>query len=172
MVIIRPESEEDYVDVYEVNRRAFEGEDEARLVERVRKSAEFIPELSMVAVQDGKIVGHILLNPIEIKTAKGNVPALSLASMAVLPEFQRQGIGSLSVQKGLKECRRLGHKIVVVVGHPEYYPCFGFIPAREKGLEVLFSVPEEAFMACELVSGAREGVKGRIVYSKVFEKKI
>ena len=98
-----------------------------------------------------------------------SLPALALAPMAVHPEFQSQGIGSRLVREGLERCRNLGHRIVVVVGHPEFYPRFGFTPARAKGLEAPFPVPDEAFMVTELVPGALDGVSGMIVYPAPFE---
>ena len=88
--------------------------------------------------------------------------------MAVHPEFQHQGIGSELVRKGLERCGRLGHRIVIVVGHPSYYPRFGFISARSKGLEAPFPVPDEAFMVMEFVPGSLDGVSGTVVYSDPF----
>jgi len=128
----------------------------------LRESDDFIYELSLVAVKEGRVVGHILFSPIAIETEIGLVRVLSLAPMAVLPEFQRQGIGSELVRYGLKECERFGHEVVVVIGHPEYYPRFGFSPARAKGLEAPFEVPDAAFMVLELKEGALEGIKGLI----------
>lgn len=81
---------------------------------------------------------------------------------------QKKGIGSELVRKGLDECRRLGYTVVVVVGHPEYYPSFGFVSARSKGLEAPFPVPDEAFMVTELVPGALDGIRGRVIYSPEF----
>jgi len=126
MVTIRPEKTEDYDTVFEINRLAFGREDEARLVETLRRADDFIPELSLVAAKDRQIVGHILFSPITIQTEGEYVPALSLAAVAVRPEFQRRGIGSALVRRGLDECLRLGHGIVILIGHPEYYPRFGF----------------------------------------------
>jgi len=97
------------------------------------------------------------------------LPALALAPLAVHPEFQNQGIGSRLVGEGLARCRNLGHKIVVVVGHPEFYPRFGFTSARAKGLEAPFPVPDEAFMVTKLVPRALDGVSGMIVYPAPFE---
>jgi putative acetyltransferase len=83
-----------------------------------------IPELSLIAVKDASVVGHILFSPIAIQMGNGRLPALALAPMAVQPECQNQGIGSQLVRHGLRQCRDLGHKVIVVVGHPEYYPLF------------------------------------------------
>jgi len=111
---------------------------EAQLVDALRRDGDFIPELSLFAVDEGRIVGHILFPPVTISSSEENVAALALAPMAVLPEFQGCGIGSRLVREGLAACRRLGHRIVVVVGHPAYYPKFGFSPARAQGIDVPF----------------------------------
>jgi putative acetyltransferase len=120
-------------------------------------------------VKDSQIVGHILFSQIHIATPKGDVAVLSLAPMGVLPEFQNSGIGSQLVRTGLEKCRELGHKIVVVIGHPEYYPRFGFIPARQKNLDTPFPVPDEAFMVCELAPDALDGIEGKVKFPPEFE---
>jgi putative acetyltransferase len=162
MITIRPEKPEDFDTIYEINRRAFNGEIEARLVDKIRKSDNFIPELSLVALKDNKVVGHILFSKVKIKSEDREKIVLTLAPMAVLPEFQNQGIGHLLVNRGLEISRGLGYYIVVLVGHPDYYPRFGFTPARAKGLEISFKVPipDEAFMVCELEKNVLEGIKG------------
>ena len=170
MITIRPERTEDYAAIHDVNLLAFGQEVEPRLVENLRQSADFIPELSLVAVEAGRVVGHILFSPLVIETKDGAVPALALAVMAVRPEFQNQGIGSELVRDGLERCRSRGHRIVVVIGHPEYYPRFGFSPARAKGLEVPFPVPDEAFLVLELVRGALDKVSGVVKYPPAFDE--
>ncbi len=167
---IRPERTEDANDVHHVNRQAFGQENEAILVETLLSSPEAIPELSLVAEQDGRVVGHILFSPIVIETSSGEVSALALAPVAVLPEFQNQGIGSRLVQDGLEACRQLGHKIVIVLGHANYYPRFGFSPARARGIEAPFPVPDEAWMAVELQAGALDGVRGKVKYPPAFDE--
>jgi putative acetyltransferase len=172
-VRIRVERPRDAAAVYEVNRMAFGRDDEARLVEKIRSTSGFIPELSLIALIGNQVVGHIVLSQIHVDSGKRSArtwPVLSLAPMAVRPGHQNQGIGSALVRQGLKRARRLGHKVVVVVGHPGYYPRFGFTPARPLGLEAPFPVPDEAFLALELVPGSLQGVRGKVVYPSVFEE--
>jgi putative acetyltransferase len=165
---VRGEQPQDREAIFRVNREAFGRETEARLVDALPRSEAFFPELSLVAVDEGGVVGHILFTRIQIKTASGPVPALALAPMAVLPGLQRQGIGSALVQRGLEECRRRGEKLVVVLGHPEYYPRFGFVPAGPHGIRAPFPPPPEAFMVLELDPGALEGVSGEVAYPPEF----
>ncbi len=170
MITIRPETPADHEAVGQVNRLAFDGEAEAGLVEAVRKSPGYIPELSLVAEAGSQVVGHILFSRIRIETADGEVPILALAPMAVLPGYQNQGIGSQLVEYGLKECRRLGHRIVNVLGHPEFYPRFGFRPARALGIEGPYAqAPDEAWLIQELEPGALKNIKGTVVYPQIFD---
>ncbi len=170
MITIRPEMLEDYAVIFEVNKLAFGQENEAHLVENIRQAANFNPKLSLVAIKHEKIVGHLLFSPIVIQTPKDNITALALAPLAVRPEFQNQGIGSKLVKQGLEECQSLGHKVVVVIGHPNYYTRFGFSSATAKGLKAPFPVPDEAFMVLELVSGALDEISGMIKYPPVFDE--
>lgn len=169
MIKVRPEHEGEYAEVRKVIVEAFKQVNEADLVEAIRESEDFIPELSLVADKDGEVVGHIMFSPIKIETSDGEAPILTLAPVAVRPAFQNQGVGSELVRKGLEECRRLGHRIVVVVGHPHYYPRFGFVPARAKGLEASLEVPNDAFTVLELEPGALEGISGVVRFPKAFE---
>lgn len=168
-VVISPEREEDITAIRDVNLLAFRGEAEARLVEILRRSPEFIPELSLVAVLDGRVVGHILFSRIAIVSETVETPALALAPMAVRPEYQRRGIGSKLVRRGLDECRRLGHGIVVVLGHADYYPRFGFVPARPGGILPPYEVGDQYFMVRELIPGALDGVAGVVSYPAAFQ---
>ncbi|HAT72277.1 MAG TPA: GNAT family N-acetyltransferase [Elusimicrobia bacterium] len=167
-LVIRAEAAGDVHAVRKLNKKAFKGNSESKLVDAIREADYFIPGLSIVAEKGGKIVGHILFSPIKIKDAAGSTPALSLAPMAVLPEYQNQGIGTALVKYGLDECRKSGYKIVVVVGHAGYYPRFGFVKAGGKGLKLPFEAPDEVFMALELAPGALDGVKGTIEYPREF----
>src|SRR5262245_8545354 len=135
---IRPETSADHEAIRHVNTLAFGQDDEARLVNALRKGG-FV-RLSLVAEEAGQIVGHSLFSDLAIITEAGVVPSLPLAPMAVLPELQKQGIGSALVRRGLHECRQQGHKIVVVVGHPAFYPRFGFSPRLAANLASPVSV--------------------------------
>jgi putative acetyltransferase len=169
-VHIRSEKIDDYKEIREVNILAFNREDEAKLIEAIRESAYFVPELSLVAVTDEhEIVGHILFSGITLETDKGNLPTLALAPMAVKPQYQRQGIGSRLVTEGLKICRILGYQHVFVMGHPNFYQRFGFVPASSYGIKSPFPVPDEVFMALELMDKSLDGWTGKIKYPKAFD---
>ena len=167
---IRPERPEDREAVFNVNRLAFGQENEARLVDALRQSSAFIPELSLVALDGSHVVGHILFTRITVGGGSQAHDALALAPMAVLPPFQKQGIGSALVRRGLEEARGLGHRVAIVVGHPDYYPRFGFVPAQPLGVLPPFEVPSEAFMALELQPRALRGIQGLVNYPPEFNE--
>jgi putative acetyltransferase len=171
---VRAEKPADLAAIRQVNVSAFGRKSEADLVDRLRGVAL---TFSFVAVESEQIVGHIFFSPVAIpqsgssanaEESAGDLLFLGLAPVAVLSEYQRQGIGSLLVQYGLKECLRLGYKAVVVLGSPAYYSRFGFISAKEKGLGCDYPVPDEAFMVLELESGALEGRAGTVKYRSEF----
>ena len=166
MLIIRPETERDYPAVRQVNELAFNRPGEAELVDALRKNAR--PYISLLAELDGLTVGHIFFSPVLIESEASSVTALGLGPMAVLPEHQNRGIGSELVRHGLEACRSIGHDVVVVLGHPEYYPRFGFVPARQKGLSCEYPVPDEVFMVTELKAGALAGHHGTVKYRPEF----
>jgi putative acetyltransferase len=166
--IIRLETPEDIDSIRYVNEQAFGQEDESKLIERLRKHG--VLTISLVAVQDGEIVGHIAFNPVVIESELSSFEAVALAPMAVLPAYQRKGIGSQMVWAGLEECRRLGHEVVVVLGHADYYPRFGFVPARPKGIDCEVEVPEEAWMILELREGALAGRSGTVKFQPEFHE--
>jgi putative acetyltransferase len=168
MLIIRAETEADHPAVRRVNECAFSRANEADLVDALRKNAW--PQVSLVAELDGQVVGHIFFSPVLIESEASSFTALGLAPMAVLPSLQRQLIGSELVRRGLEACRSIGHEVVVVLGHSEYYPRFGFVPAGQKGLTCEYTVPEEAFMVAELSEGALAGRKGVVKYRPEFSR--
>jgi putative acetyltransferase len=168
MISIRQEKPEDYQSIYNINKLAFNGEVEAKLVNKLRKTKGFVHELSQVAIKDGEVIGHILFSIIHVQTDTKNIPVLALAPMAVLPKHQKQGIGSMLVREGLVKCKELGYKAVILVGHPDYYPRFGFSPAKEKGLKLPFDAPDEAFLVYEIIPEALVDIKGTVVYPSEF----
>lgn len=164
-LMIRPESIADHEAIRQVNRFAFAQDAEARLVDALRNGGYV--RVSLVAESAGQIVGHILLSAVPITTEAGPVPALALAPMAVLPALQRQGIGSALIRHGLEACREHRHRIVIVLGYPEYYPRFGFSAKLAEPLSSPFG-GGEAFMALELAPGALAGVVGKVQYPPPF----
>jgi putative acetyltransferase len=167
---IRPETESDREAIYALHLSAFNGRFESELVNKIRVGDNFISELSRVAINDNNVVGHILLSTIVIKKDEKEIQALALAPVGVLPEFQNRGIGSALIKDAIDEARRLKHQIVVVVGHPPYYPRFDFVSATKAGLSAPFDVPEEAFMVAELAPDALKGVSGMVQYPPEFDE--
>ena len=166
MVEVRSERPEDRDAVWQVNRAAFDQPDEADLVNRLRVHAE--PYLAFVAVLDGEIVGHIAFTPVTLHPTRPDLDVRGLAPMAVLPAYQRNGIGTALVEAGLDACRRDGADAVVVLGHPSYYPRFGFASAASYGLRSEYDAPPEAFMALELTPSALGGITGIARYHPTF----
>ncbi len=165
-ILIRPETPEDAAAIAQVNQLAFNRENEATLVERLRQNNAIT--LSLVAVVNAKIVGHILFSPVTITDDDFQWQAIGLGPMAVLPEFQNQGIGSALIRAGLDELKKLGHDVVIVLGHPEYYPRFGFKPSKPLGIQWEVHVPEDVFMVAELRQGALNGRTGIVRYHSAF----
>lgn len=168
ILIIRQEKIEDYDAVYHVIKDAFATAEytdgnEQNLVNELRKSNSFIPELSLVAVADEKVVGHILFT----KAYVNGVEVLALAPLAVLPEYQNRGIGLALIKQGHRIAHRLGYEYSVVLGHSKYYPKAGYIPASQYGIQAPFEVEDENFMAVSL-SGNQKKLNGIIEYDKAF----
>lgn len=162
---IRPERPADAAAIDAVNRAAFGQPAEATLVADLRDQAS--PLVSLVADAGSEIVGHVLFSPVTL-TNHADVKIMGLAPMAVLPAMQRRGIGSTLARAGLDACTRLGYDAVVVVGHAQYYPRFGFRPASAFGLRCEYDVPDEVFMALELAPGRLAGKSGTIRYHPAF----
>ena len=168
-MLVRPEDPDDYAAIAAVNRAAFGGNEEATLVELLRKDGLIIA--SAVAINDsGEVVGHILFSPATILAGNNELKVASLAPMAVVPGFQCRGVGSMLVQHGLEACRQAGYRAVIVVGHPSYYPRFGFSHGLVAGLANPFTATE-AFMGLELARGSLSDLgEGRVVYPDAFNQ--
>ena len=158
-MIIRDEGPNDYPAVHRVNASAFETSAEARLVEVLRKEA--FPVISLVAEEDGVVVGHIMFSPVTL-SCHTDLKVMGLGPMAVLPEHQRKGIGSALVKAGLEKCKALGFGAAIVLGHTQFYPRFGFSPAVQSGIRCEYKVPEDVFMVMELQPGYLQGASGII----------
>jgi putative acetyltransferase len=168
VVTIRPETPADVPRVRYVNELAFAQPFEADLVDRLRQTCP--DSLSLVA-EDDVLVGHILFTPVVVDNAARRVVGMGLAPMAVLPDRQRQGIGSQLVRRGLDILRERRCPFVVVVGHPEYYPRFGFEPASTHGLASQWEgMPDAAFMVLVLDVPAMAGVAGLAKYRAEFDE--
>ena len=165
-MLIRVETEADREAVYGVNLAAFGTPSEAELVDVLRREAR--PLVSLLAEVDGDVVGHILFSPVSL-TGHPGLKVMGLAPMAVVPGHQGKGIGSALARTGLEHCRRLAFSAVVVLGHPDYYPRFGFLPASRFGIDSRYDVPEGVFMALELEPGGLSGRAGRIEYHPAFD---
>jgi len=145
---------------------AFESAAEADLVKALRGRRAIL--LSLVALDENMIVGYMLFTPASIVSPEGIFQAVALGPMAVLPAYQAQGIGRLLMHAGLEACRQDGHGIVVVLGHPEYYPRFGFQPASQFDIHPDFEVQDDAFMLLELQPGAAKELSGTFHYQPEF----
>jgi putative acetyltransferase len=163
-LLIRDEELRDRQHVRKVNEAAFGRSDEADLVDRLR--IEGVVLLSLVAELHNQIVGHILFSRMTVETALGQVAAVSLAPMAVLPDQQGHHIGSRLVRSGLDQLRQRGERIVIVLGHKHYYPRFGF--SSQKARCLISPFPPDAFMALELADGALTGIQGAVRYPSAF----
>lgn len=162
---IRTEKTGDRETVHSVNVSAFITSDEADLVDILRDQAESI--VSLVAEEKKQVVGHIMFSPVSL-SGHPDLKVMGLAPMSVLPAFQQKGIGSALVRSGLEQCRQLGFHAVVVLGHPEYYPRFGFLPSLRFGIDSEYDVPKDVFMVMELSPGALHGKTGKIKYHQAF----
>ena len=162
----RTEQSRDAGEIERLLDAAFGGPAESGLVAALRDHE--VPLISLVAVDNGQVVGHILFSPVALDDHP-DLRLMALAPMAVLPDRQRQGIGSLLVRSGLERCRESGIGAVIVLGHPEYYPRFGFRPASRFGINCAYAVPDEAFMALELDAGYLAEAAGTIRYHECFD---
>ena len=168
MIIVRTEKPEDIEGIREVNERAFGQPQEADIVDTLRGACP--DALSFVALEDDRIVGHILFSPATIHSGDDEVRGMGLAPMAVMPDCQRRGIGSKLIRTGLDALKESSCPFVIVVGHPEYYPRFGFVPASGHGLKCQWDgVPDAAFMVLFLDESTMKGVSGVARYRSEFD---
>ena len=172
-VVIRIETQYDYEEVFELIEEAFRNEEysdhtEQFLVQRLRKSTSFIPQLSLVAELDKKIVGHILLTKIKIRNNQQTFDSLALAPVSVLPSYQNKGIGAQLIHVAHQKAKSLGFKSIVLVGHKDYYPKFGYTQADQFSITLPFDAPKENCMVIELEKDALKEVNGTVEYPKEF----
>jgi putative acetyltransferase len=165
-MMIRAEASGDYRAVHAIMLEAFKSDAEAKLVAALRLEAD--PLIALVAEEDNTIIGHLTMSPVVLPNQHG-YRLMGLAPMAVTTRRRGEGIGSGLVHAGLDQCRQLEYGAVVVLGHPGYYPRFGFIPARKFGLACEYDVPDEAFMALELQAGYLANAWGTVRYHPAFQ---
>lgn len=172
-LFIHQEEHGDYEQVFNLIELAFKNEEfsdqkEQFLVDRLRRSTAFVPELSIVAEQKDKIIGHILFTKIMIRNDERSFGSLALAPVSVLPEFQKMGVGGQLIIHGHEIARKLGFKSVVLLGHESYYPRFGYERTSKYNVSLPFDVPDENCMIKELAEGGLEGVSGTVEYASEF----
>lgn len=171
MIEIREEKPADIDAVRSINLEAFGQPDESRIVDKLRQVCPHT--LSLVAVCNGKIVGHIFFSPVTIQHGDGDIEGMGLAPMAVVTARQNQGIGSMLIKEGIRRIKETACPYVVVLGHPHFYPRFGFERASTFGLEAQWEgVPDEAFMAMILDEAMMAGVAGVVRYRNEFDEAI
>ena len=164
MPLIRPEQSADSAAIRLVLEQAFGQPAEASLVDNLRANGKAI--VSLVAVENDQVVGHILFSEATIDA----VTIIGLAPLAVLPSYQKQGFGTLLTNAGIEACRKAGYTAMIVLGHPEYYPRFGFVPASRFGISSEYNVRDEVFMAMELQPGALSKCAGVAKYQPEFSE--
>jgi len=170
-ISIRKETEKDYEMSEFVIDEAFKNEihsqhNEKYVAAKLRKSDKFVPELSLVAELDGKIVGHIMFTKLLIINDEIEYVSLALAPVSVLPKYQNNGIGSKLILESFKIAKQIGFKSVIILGHENFYPRFGFKPASMWKIIAPFDVPDESFMALELEDKSLDNISGTVVYAK------
>ena len=171
IVTIREEKSGDERQIRVVNQQAFGQNGEADIVDKLRQTCPNL--ISLVAVLEELIVGHILFSPVTVQTKERIITGMGLAPMAVLPDFQRQGMGSRLVKAGLDVVERAHFPFIIVLGHPTYYPRFGFVPASQYGIKSEYeNVPDDAFMILVFEKAALDGVSGVAKYRPEFGSSI
>jgi predicted N-acetyltransferase YhbS len=161
---IRTEQPADIDDIYALNKVVFGQDNEAKLLDHIRQTPGFIPELSLVAVDGDKIIGYILLSKMDIANGDKHFESLGVTSMVVHPDYQRQGVGAKLITHSLQKATLLGYTSVLAFGHEYYFPKFGFLPAVRWNIRPPFDVPSEVFMAIELEPNALTNVSGIVEF--------
>ena len=167
-ILLRSEEPGDYRQVETLLSSAFGGQDEVQLVDRIRKTGEYINDLTLVAVRDDCLVGYIMLSAVRLQGKDESYNVLALAPVAVLPAFQKMGIGSLLIREGIRLAERNHEALIVLLGHAGYYPRFGFVRASKQGICPPLSWPDDSYMVY-LLSHYRAKMKGKIVYGPVWQ---
>jgi putative acetyltransferase len=167
-VDVRPETAADHPAIAAMLSAAFGRPEEARLVDLIRASPEFVEGLSLVAEREGQVVGHVLFSHVELRDGQTSTPVLQLAPVAVAPEHQGTGIGGRLIEDGLTRADVLGEPLVLVVGHAGYYPRFGFRPASTLGIGLPFPVPDDVFLARPLAA-YRPELRGQVRFPPAFD---
>ena len=172
-IIISGETKKDYVQVDNLVQEAFADEEysdhqEYLLIDRLRKSAAYIPELALLAKDGEDILGYCLFTIAHICREDSSFQTLALAPLAVRPEYQNQGVGRALVYHGLTLAAQMGYGSVIVMGHADYYPKFGFKPAHSFAINVSFDCPAECLMAIELSADSLDGIRGTLEYAPEF----
>jgi putative acetyltransferase len=173
MITVRRELPEDRETIRQIVESAFAGTAEADLVDQLRDAGKAI--ISLVATEDERLIGHILFSEVTLAPDGDDsndtpLAAIGLAPLAVLPEFQNRSVGSLLTRAGLDECRKAGYQCAVVLGHPHYYPRFGFVPSVRYGIKSEFEVSDETFMVIELSENTLRNRSGIIRYQPEFNE--
>jgi putative acetyltransferase len=164
-MLIRTEQEQDRQAVHAINVSAFDTSAEAQLVDALREQAE--PTVSLVAEGYESLLGHIMFSPVSL-SGHPDLNLMGLGPMAVAPEHQRKGIGSALVRAGLEQCKEMGFCAVVVLGHPAFYPRFGFLPSSRFGIDSKYAVSDDKFMVLELQPDSLAGKRGTVKYHHAF----
>lgn len=173
-VIIREERQKDFEKINQVVKAAFKNVEQSDhtehlLVERLRKSQAYIPALSLVAqTPQGEIVGHLLLSKAHIINGSQSFEVLALAPLSVAPAFQRNSIGSKLIETAHQRAKKLGYAAIVLLGHKDYYPRFGYKKASLFGVSFPFNAPDDCCMVAELRKNALRGISGVVCYSQAF----
>lgn len=170
---IRQETKDDYQAVFDIVEAAFRemllsDQTEQFLVERLRKSEGFIPQLSLVAEIDDALVGHIMVTKLFIDQGDQQKETLCLAPVSVHPDFQNLGVGSQLVKEAHRMAKELGYQSIILVGHADYYPRFGYERGSKYGIQFPSEAPDEACMAVALVPGGLDDLEGMVAFPEIF----